>query len=283
MQDNKKIAFQGTFGSNSDLACNKFYPNLQTVPCASFSDVFQLVESEEVDYGIIPLENSYAGRVAEIHNLLHDSNVSIIAEHFLRIQHHLAGIKGTKLEDIKEVYSHPQALMQCRENLSKTNFKQFNYSNTATAAKFIAENKDKSKAALCSSLAVELNKLEIIEKNMEDNKNDNMTLWIVIAKRGIDPDFERGNKIITTMLFTVRNIPGSLYKALGGFATNGINMIKLESYIPGGISQQAKFFISIEGHPNQRNVSLALEEMGFFSQSVKVLGVYKADKVRFKK
>ena len=231
---------------------------------------------------MVPLENSYAGRVAEIHNLLHDSNVSIISEHFLQIEHHLVAPKGAKIEEIKEIYSHPQALMQCKANLAKIKAAQNSYSNTATAAKFIAQTNDKSKAALCSSLAAQLNDLEIIQHNVEDIKEDNLTLWIIISRRGADPDPKDG-EVITTMLFTVRNIPGSLYKALGGFATNGINMIKLESYIPGGISEQAKFFISIQGHPSQRSVSLALEEMGFFSKNVKVLGVYKADPTRFTK
>jgi prephenate dehydratase len=279
MTEKKKIAFQGIYGANSDLACRSFYPQYSTEACSHFSDVFDSVIEGKTELGIIPLENSYAGRVAEIHNLLQDSHVSIIAEHFFKVEHHLAGVKGAKFEDIKEVYSHPQALMQCRENLSKTHFKQNGHSNTAEAARFIAKTNDKSKAALCSRLAAELNGLEIIRENMEDDKNNNITVFIVIAKKGIDPDPTQG-KIITTMLFTVRNIPGSLYKALGGFATNNVNMVKLESYIPGGISKQAKFFISIEGHPSQRNVSLALEEVGFFSKSVKVLGVYYADPSR---
>ncbi len=277
-----KIAFQGSYGANSDLACRNFYQDFETISCSSFLDVFNMVENEEVEYGMIPLENSYAGRVAEIHNLLQNSNVFIVAEHFCKIEHHLVGIKGAKVQDIKEVYSHPQALMQCNNSLNNINAKQFNYSNTADAAKFIKENNNKNKAALCSKLAAKINDLEIIQENLEDIKNDNMTVFVVISKKAIDPDPDNSNKkIITTMLFTVRNIPGSLYKALGGFATNNVNMLKLESYIPGGISKQAKFFISIEGHPSQRNISLALEEIGFFSKKVKVLGVYEADDVRF--
>ena len=275
-----KIAFQGSFGANSDLACRRFYPNFETIPHISFLDVFNAVENGETQYGIIPLENSYAGRVSEIHDLLQNSNVFIVAEHFCKIEHHLCALKGTDLSEIKEIYSHPQALMQCKNNLKSLNASQFNYSNTADAAKFVQESKDRNKAALCSDLAAKIYDLEIIKHNMEDVKDDNMTVFVVISKKAIDPDPEKG-KIITTMLFTVRNIPGSLYKALGGFATNGINMIKLESYIPGGISKQAKFFISIEGHPSQANVGLALEEVGFFSKKIKVLGVYYADKIRF--
>lgn len=276
----KKIAFQGVKGANSDIACRSFYPDFETVAKGSFFDVFKAVENGEVDYGMIPLENSYAGRVSEIHNLLQDGNTSIVAEHFVKIEHQLAAISGTKLEDIKEIYSHPQALMQCRKNLAKLDVKQIECSNTAEAARFVAEAKDKSKAALCSKLAADLNKLEIIKSNLQDSGDDNFTVFIVISKQAFDPDPEKG-KVITTMLFTVRNIPGAVYKALGGFATNGVNLLKWESYIPSGKSSQAKFFISIEGHPSEHRVALALEEVGFFSKSVKVLGVYYADPARY--
>ena len=276
----KKIAFQGAAGANSDLACRQFYPDYTTIPNGSFFDVFKAVENGEVDYGMIPLENSYAGRVSEIHNLLQDGNISIIAEHFVQIEHHLAVSKGAILEDITEIYSHPQALMQCRKNLSALSVKQIECSNTAEAARFISSQNSKNKAALCSKLAAELNNLEIIKSNMQDGGDENFTIFIVISKQAIDPDPAQG-KVITTMLFTVRNIPGAVYKALGGFATNNVNLLKWESYIPSGKSSQAKFFISIEGHPSEANVGLALEEVGFFSKSVKLLGVYYADKSRY--
>jgi prephenate dehydratase len=275
----KKVAYQGVIGANSDLACRELYPEYETVAQSSFFDVFKAVENGEVDFGMIPLENSYAGRVSEIHNLLQDSNISIIAEHFVKIEHYLCGLSGAKISDIKEIYSHPQALMQCRKNLNQLNLKQIECSNTAQAAQFIANQTDKSKAALCSKLAAQINNLEIIKSNMQDS-GDNFTIFIVIAKNAFDPDPAKG-KIITTMLFTVRNIPGSVYKALGGFATNNVNLVKWESYIPSGKSSQAKFFISIEGHPCEPNVALALEEVGFFSKSVKLLGVYYADKHRY--
>lgn len=276
----KKIAFQGIPGANSDIACIEFYPDCQAVPYGSFADVFKAVENDEVEYGMLPIENSYAGRVSEIHNLLQDGNNSIIAEHFIRIEHHLAGIKGAKIEDIKDVYSHPQALMQCRKHLGEFDFNQVEHTNTAKAAQFVAKKQDKSKAAICSKLAAEIHGLEIIKNNLEDSGDDNFTIFIVIAKNPVDIEPEKG-KVITTMLFTVRNIPGAVYKALGGFATNGVNLVKWESYIPSGKSSQAKFFISIEGHPSQRNVALALEEVGFFSKSIKLLGVYYADKTRY--
>jgi prephenate dehydratase len=229
---------------------------------------------------MIPLENSYAGRVAEIHDLLQKHEVSIVAEHFFSITHNLVGIRGSKLEDIKEVLSHPQALMQSQENLRKLGVKITEFSNTAKAAERVATLGEKSKGALCSKLASDLFDLEIIKENMQDSGNDNITIFIVISKHQSEVDPKK-DKVITALLFTIRNIPGALYKALGGFATNGVSLVKLESYIPSGASKQAKFFISIEGHPSERNVALGLEELGFFSKNVKLLGVYYADKARF--
>ena len=276
----KIIAFQGANGANSNLACLKFYPEMSAKAYDSFYDVFLAVENNEAEYGMIPLENSYAGRVAEIHDLLQKHEVSIVAEHFFPITHNLVAIRGTKLEDIKEVLSHPQALMQSQENLRQLGVKITEFSNTAKAAERIATLGDKSKGALCSKLASDLFDLEIIKENMQDSGNDNITIFIVISKhqREVDP---KNDKVITALLFTIRNIPGALYKALGGFATNGVSLVKLESYIPSGASKQAKFFISIEGHPSERNVALGLEELGFFSKNVKLLGVYYADKARF--
>ncbi len=275
----KLIAFQGTFGANSNLACQRFYSDFEAKAFPTFYDVFEAVEKGEVEYGMIPLENSYAGRVAEIHNLLQKYQVSIVAEHFFSISHNLAGVEGAKLEDVKEVLSHPQALMQCQNNLRALQMKIGEFSNTAEAAKFVAAKGDKSKAALCSKMAADLYGLKIIKENMQDSGNDNVTIFIVIAKeaKDVDPEIAPVN---TAFLFTIRNIPGSLYKALGGFATNNVSIVKLESYIPGGVSKQAQFFISIEGHPNQKKVAQSLEELGFFSKSVKLLGVYYADKSR---
>lgn len=276
----KTIAFQGAVGANSDLACQKYYPDFEAKSLTSFADVFAAVEKGEVDYGMIPLENSYAGRVSEIHNLLQNSNVAIVAEHFFLIEHHLAAPFGSKVADIKEIYSHPQALMQCQNNLQKMSVKLCEYSNTAKAAQFVAENADKTKAALCSEKAAKINGLEILQQNLQDSGSDNVTIFVVIAREFADPD-PKIAPVVTTLLFAIRNITGALYKTLGGFATNNVNMIKLESYIPGGVSRQAKFFISIEGHPSQKPVADALSELGFFSQSVKLIGVYYADKRRF--
>jgi len=275
----KIIAFQGSDGANSNLSCLKFYPDFKALGFASFRDVFEAVNSGEVEYGMIPLENSYAGRVAEIHNLLQEYDVSIVAEHFFKVSHNLATLDGAALEDVKEVFSHPQALMQCQENLRNLGVEVREFSNTAKAAQFVALSGNKSKAAICSKMAANLYGLKIIKENLQDSGNDNVTIFIVIAKAQADVDPTIA-PTITALLFTIRNIPGSLYKALGGFATNGVSMLKLESYIPGGVSNSAKFFIAVEGHPSQQNVALALEELGFFSKSVKLLGVFYADKVR---
>ena len=279
-KNSETIAFQGANGANSNLACLKFYPEMEAQAFDSFYEVFKAVENNEAKYGMIPLENSYAGRVAEIHDLLQKHDVTIVAEHFFPITHNLVGLRGAKLEDIKEVLSHPQALLQSQENLRKLEVKITEFSNTAKAAERIATLGDKSKGALCSKLASDLFNLEIIKENMQDSGNDNVTIFIVISKHQQEVDPQK-DKIITALLFTIRNIPGALYKALGGFATNGVSLVKLESYIPSGASQQAKFFISIEGHPSERNVALGLEELGFFSKNVKLLGVYYADKARF--
>ena len=276
----KIIAFQGTFGANSNLACQKFYSDLEGKSFPSFYDVFAAVENGEAEFGMIPLENSYAGRVSEIHDLLQKHQVSIVAEHFFPISHNLAALSGVKLEEVKEVLSHPQALQQCQNNLRKLGMKITEFSNTAEAAKFVAASKDKTKAAICSKAAADLYGLQILEENLQDSGNDNVTVFVVISREARLVD-QKIAPTITTLLFTIRNIPGALYKSLGGFATNGVSMLKLESYIPGGVSKQAQFFISIEGHPQQKNVALALEELGFFSQNVKLLGVYYADKARF--
>lgn len=275
------IAFQGAAGAHSDLACRQAYPYMETLPCASFEDIFEAIENGKAALGLIPIENSQAGRVAEIHNLLPRTNLHIVGEYFQRIEHHLLAPKGAKLSDIKTVYSHPQALMQCRNHLREMKVATEAYSNTAIAAKDVAKWADKSKAALASELAATLYDLEIVQKNMEDS-DKNTTLFIAISKEPADPDPKDG-PVITTLLFTIRNIPAGLYKSLGGFASNGINLLKLESYIPAGtMSESAQFFVSFEGHPDEHRVQLAMEELGFFTRNVKILGVYSADKARFK-
>ena len=274
------IAFMGVAGTNSDLACRKACPYMDTLPCPSFEDVFEAVSSGKAAVGMIPIENSYAGRVAEIHNLLPKTKLHIVGEYFQKIEHVLVGTKGAKLEGITDVYSHPQALLQCREHLREMKVKTHNYASTADAAADIATWRDPTKAAIASPLATELYGLTILREAMQDAQN-NTTVFILIAREPIEPNPEKG-KVITTLLYTIRNMPAALYKSLGGFATNGVNLVKLESYIAGGASREAaQFFLTFEGHPHEKNVQNALEELSFYCKKVTVLGVYLADKNRF--
>ena len=275
----KTIAFQGSFGANSHLACKTYFPNASYQPFESFEDIFEAVESEKIPLGVIPFENSYAGRVSEIHALLQKSNTYIVGEYFLDIRHHLVGLKNAELADIKEVISHPQAILQCRNNIKKHQLKTTSFINTATAATHIAEENNISKAALCTDLAAEINDLRIIAKDFQDCQN-NKTIFIALAKE-MDEIPQTSEKKITSLLFTVRNIPAAIYKSLGSFASLGINIIKLESYIPGGVSKEAQFFISFEGSTEDKNTQLALEELGFFTKSIKLLGSYDQDPIRY--
>lgn len=281
VSDNKEniIAFQGVAGAHSDVACRQAFPYMQPKAYSSFAEVFKAVDKGEAKIGLIPVGNSYAGRVAEIHNLLPQTKLSIVGEHFSKIEHHLCSVKGASVDSIKQVYSHPQALMQCEKNIAKYGFEPIRHSNTAMAAKEISESGDISKAALCSSLAAQIYGLEIIKENMQD-ADDNTTLFLAFSRDAIDPDPEKEDMIITSMLFTTRNISAGLYKALGGFATNNVNLIKLESYIPETESAQAQFFISFEGSPIEEKVQRAIEELGFFTKKTKLLGVYPAHKRR---
>lgn len=280
VSSSKIIAYQGSPGAHSDMACRRAYPYYNTVACHSFSEAIRMVEQKKADLCMIPIENSKAGRVAEIHNILPETTLSVVSEHFMPIEHQFLGVPGSKISDIKQVYSHPQALMQCRKFIEKLgkNIELIEYSNTANAAKYVSECQDKSKAAIASGLAAELYHLDILKKGVQD-ANDNTTVFIAMSRQPVDPNPKDG-AIITSLFFTARNIPAALYKALGGFATNHVNMIKIESYIPAGESKMAQFFISFEGDPHAKHVQLALEELGFFCKKVKVLGVYLADKAR---
>ncbi len=274
------IAFMGVEGANADLACRQKCPYMQTLPCPSFEDVFEAVANGKAALGMIPIENSQAGRVAEIHNLLPKTKLHIVGEYFQHIEHVLVATKGATLETIKDVYSHPQALMQCREHLRELKVTTNTYSNTAQAAADIAKWNDVTKAAIASPLAAELYGLNILREHLQD-ADDNVTVFILIAREPVDIKPEDG-RVLTTLLFTVRNMPASLYKSLGGFATQNVNIVKLESYIPGGARRDAaQFFLTFEGHPHEKNVQGALEELGFFCKKVTILGIYLADKDRF--
>lgn len=277
---NNIIAFMGVEGANADLACRQAEPYMETLACPSFEDVFEAVLTGKAKLGMVPIENSQAGRVAEIHNILPRMDVHVVAEYIQPIEHCLLAIKGAQLSNITDIYSHPQALLQCRENLRKIGAATHPFSNTAQAAKDIANWKDPSKAAIASPLAAELYGLEILKPHMQD-ADDNTTVFVIISREPHAPDGKEKH-ILTSVMFQARNIPGALYKALGGFATNGVNILKLESYIPGGRpNASSQFFITFEGNPEQANVKRALEELGFFSNKTRVLGVYAADEKRY--
>lgn len=253
---------------------------MDVLPCDSFAHAFEAVEDGRAQLAVIPIENSHAGRVAEIHNLLPHSDLHIIGEYFHHVRHHLLGIPGAKLDGIKEVYSHPQALMQCAGNMRELGLQARPYSDTAAAAEHIAHLGDMSKAALASRLAGERYGLEVAKENMHD-ADDNTTLFIVLSK---EPEeiAASDEKMLCSMLFTTRNISAGLYKALGGFATNGVNIMKLESYIPEYKSGTAQFFITFEGSPRDRHVQHALDELGFFTSDAKLLGVYPSSPQRYR-
>ncbi len=275
------IAFMGVEGANADLACRQACPYMHTLGVASFEDVFQAVAEGRAALGMIPIENSQAGRVAEIHPLLPKTNLHIVGEYFQHIEHCLLAPKGATLATVKDVYSHPQGLLQCREHLRELKLTTHTYSNTAQAAADVAQWNDKTKAAVASPLAGELYGLAVLKEHMQDS-DDNVTVFIIIAREPVDPEPSESARVLTTLLYTVRNLPAALYKSLGGFATNGVNILKLESYIPPGAARDsAQFFLTFEGHPRQPNVQHALEELSFFCKKVTVLGVYPADKARF--
>jgi prephenate dehydratase len=275
------VAFQGVAGAHSDMACKEVYPYKETIPCGSFEAAFDVIRNGDATVGLIPIENSHAGRVAEIHNLLPNSGLSIVGEYFHKVRHHLMAPKGATLETIKTVYSHPQALMQCSKSVHELGFLTDPYFDTAGAAEEVARLNDPSKAALASNLAADLYGLEIVKENLQD-ADDNTTLFVSLAVEPVDVDPESTAQVLTSVVFTTRNIAAGLYKALGGFATNGVNILKLESYIPDYTKGTAQFFITFEGHPQDAGVAHALEELGFFTSDVKLLGIYTADPARYK-
>ncbi len=272
------ISFQGSLGANSDVACHAVYPEMTTLPCASFDDAFAAVGDGRARLAMIPIDNSSAGRVADIHHLMPDSGLHIIGEHFQKVDYHLLAPEGATMDTVKEVHSHVQALSQCRKYIRAAGFKPILHADTAGAAADIAERGDISQAALATELAGEIYGLQSLETDVQDTEH-NTTRFIIMSKEPVDPDPAEG-PVITTFVFRVRSVPAALYKALGGFATCGVNITKLESYIIDASFTVAQFYADIEGHPDQRLVRLALEELGFFSREVKILGVYSANPFR---
>jgi prephenate dehydratase len=278
MSTAKRIAFQGEPGAHSHLAIAEAYPDCEAVPCATFEDAFAAIAGGEADLGMIPIENSVAGRVADIHHLMPDSGLHIVAEHFMPVRHQLLGIKGARLEDIKTVESHVHALGQCRKIIRKLGIKPQVAADTAGSAREIAQAGDKTRAAIASRLAAEIYGLDTLAQDVEDE--DHNTTRFIVLSRDANWAGNSGIPVITTFVFRVRNVPAALYKAMGGFATNGVNMTKLESYMIEGNFFATQFYADVEGHPEDRKLVLALEELAFFSKEMKILGVYPAHKFR---
>jgi prephenate dehydratase len=273
----RTIAFQGAFGAYSDLACRHVFPEMHTLPCAQFEDAFAAVRDGRARLAMIPIENSVAGRVADIHHLMPDSGLHIIAEHFERVNHHLLAVPGASVAGLRTVRSHVHALSQCRKLIAALGITPVVAADTAGAAAEIAARRDPTAAAIASELAGQIYGLVSLKENIEDAEH-NTTRFLVMAREAKWPP--RGRPAVTTFVFNVRNVPAALYKALGGFATNGVNMTKLESYMLGGRFAATQFYADVEGHPEDRPLKLALEELEFFSREVKILGVYPAHEFR---
>lgn len=280
IEKTNRIAFQGEPGANSDTACRNVYPTMEPLPRPTFEDAFNAVETGKADLAMIPIENTIAGRVADIHYLLPESKLHIVGEYFLPIHFQLMVLPGVARSEIKSVHSHIHALGQCRKYIRKNSWKPMVAGDTAGAAKLVAEKQDRTMAALAPTLAADLYGLDILEENVEDTER-NITRFVVLSKgrSWADRAVNQG-RMITTFVFRVRNVPAALYKAMGGFATNGVNMTKLESYQLGGEFTATQFYADIEGHPDDAHVARALEELRFFSREVRILGVYEANEYR---
>lgn len=273
-----RISFQGEPGANSHIACKTAYPQFEPLPCLSFMDAFAAVSEGQARYAMIPVENSIAGRVADVHYLIPESGLFIIGELFMPLKHQLLGLPNATLEGLKTVRSHPQALGQCRKLLRELGVEAVRAADTAGAAREIAELGDPSVGALASSLAAEIYGLKILKPDIADAQH-NTTRFLTFAREPETPAVNAGPSM-TSFVFRVRSVPAALYKALGGFATNGVNITKLESYLEGGSFSAALFFAEVEGHPDEPRMKLAFEELAAFSTSIKQLGVYPADPFR---
>jgi prephenate dehydratase len=274
----KKIVFQGEPGANSHLAAREVYPDHEPVPCPTFEDAFAAISTGDAALGMIPIENSVAGRVADIHHLMPHSGLHIVAEHFMPVRHQLLAPKGSVLGEIKTVESHVHALGQCRKAIRTLGLKPIVAADTAGSAREVAEAGDRTRAAIASRLAADIYGLDILAQDIEDESH-NTTRFIVLSR---DAKWAKSNQgpVVTTFLFRVRNVPAALYKALGGFATNGVNMTKLESYMIEGNFFATQFYADVEGHPEDRSLVFAFEELAFFSKEMKILGVYPAHPFR---
>ena len=274
----RRVSFQGHPGAYSDLAARSLFPGAETLPCRSFEDAFAACAEGRADRAMIPIENSVAGRVADVYQLLPNSGLHIVAEHFQPIDHHLLVPKGATLEGVKTVHSHEQALAQCRQSLRQMGLEPVVHADTAGGAAEIAAKGDPTMAALASSLAGEIYGLTSLARGMADHPH-NTTRFVVLSRVADYPDVNDGPSI-TSFVFRVRHVPAALFKAMGGFATNGVNLSKLESYMVGGRFVVAQFYADADGHPDQKPMRLALEELRFFCREMKILGVYPASPFR---
>jgi len=279
----QRIVFQGEPGANSHLAISEVYPRAEAVPCATFEDCFAAVRLGRAELAMIPIENSVAGRVADIHHLMPTSKLHIVGEHFMPVHHQLLALKGSRLKTLKTVESHIHALGQCRNVIRKLGIKAVVAADTAGSAREVSEAGDKTRASIATKLAAKIYGLRVLATNIEDEKH-NTTRFIILSKTEKWARPKPKQKVVTTFIFQVRNIPAALYKALGGFATNGINMTKLESYMVGGSFSATQFYADVEGHPKERALELALEELDFVCQpgTFKIMGVYPAHPFRKK-
>ena len=274
-----KIAFQGELGAYSHIAAKELFNESEIKACATFEETFKLAYDDASYKIIIPIENSLAGRVADIHYLLPKYKLQIYAEHFQKVEHNLLVLPSSKLSDIEFVRSHAQAIGQCQKMIKKNSFKTIVSADTAGSAKDLANNKEKNIAAIASKLSAEIYNLKILEKNVEDEKG-NVTRFLIMGKNIHQPNYVKDKKFITSCIFRLKSIPSALYKCLGGFATNQINMTKLESFSVKNTFDQANFYLDFEGHLEEKRVQIAMEELGFHTQSLDVLGVYEASNYR---
>jgi prephenate dehydratase len=274
------VAYQGEPGSNSHIACTEVFPDWSAVPCASFEDAFAQVVSGRAERAMIPIDNSIAGRVADIHALLPDTELKIVGEHFLRIRFDLLGVPGTTLGQVREVHSHIHALGQCRRLIRDHGLVPVIAGDTAGSAREVAEWNDPTKASLAPPAAAELYGLEVLASEVEDDPT-NTTRFVILADEDTFPTRDQlPERVVTSFVFQVRNVPAALYKALGGFATNGVNMTRLESYMVGGQFAATKFMVDVEGHPDDTPLRHAFDELAFFTEDVRMLGVYAAHPFR---
>jgi len=275
----RRIAFQGELGANGHEACLAAFPDCEPVPCATFEEAFAAVKTGKCELGMIPVENSTAGRVADVHHLLPSSGLKIIGERFKPIHFQLMAAKGSKLEDIRTVMSMPIALGQCRKVIRRLKLRTEATGDTAGAAKLLSEHPDPTKAAISPALAAEIYGLDILMRDIED-EHHNTTRFLIMTADPNPPPPPFTEPCITSFIFRVRNLPAALYKALGGFATNGVNMTKLESYMENGAWTATFFYAEVDGRPEDRGVALAFDELKFFSEKFEILGVYPADPFR---